>query len=343
MPLNEPISEPAPDELPPIQALIETHLDNPTTSWSVGCFGAIAEFHWIRDEESQRTQPLGRESRRGSITIDPSALDEQAEGLAWEAAGGHGMGWTQGVALHLPVEAAKMAERQTLTRLDDDEEGALFDIGIGAENIDACVVTDDAELTAILDQAAGQSILEDGNSAMAAIKEASPIRSFRSKVGEVRVRQHIGSRTGRPTPTGPHTHVLRTLLKKARPHDARIPVPEGRSIVLSMYPPHPTRNELGLRKPFATDEWEAFQDLLNRYGPEGHVPAKRELLNEAMGNAQCAAPADTAVARIVLPQLPYLGVSTERLEAVGEAWGLSHLLDAVMADANGTAPDIPNH
>lgn len=323
-----------------LHTLFERHLDSAHTSWSVGCFGAIAEFHREGGEEFARPARLERATARGSVRIDPQAAAEQLAGLAWESPGGHGRSWTQGFVAHLPDEQARMSVRTALTRLDDEAGGALFDIGIGAPNIDACVLVDDAELKRQLDAKLGRSIWEPGNHALEAIKEASPTRSFRSTVAEVRVHQHIGRHRGRPTPTGPHTHVIPGLLQNMRAQDATIPLPPGRSAVLGMYPPHALRDELGRARAFARDEWDDFQVLLEDFGPPEHASRKRELLALALGSeSACSASSDELessratrqLARIVLPQLPHLGASQARLDELARAWQLEHVLRAMRA------------
>ena len=318
-----------------LRTLFERHLDAPTTSWNVGCFGAIAEFHREAGEDCRPLEPLGRATQRGSIRIeDPDALPK-ATGLAWEGPGGHGTSWTQGFAVHMPLEEARMSFRTELTRLDDEDGGALFDIGLGAPNIDACVLVDDAELERTLDAGVGRSIWDDENPAMPAIKDASPTRVFRSKFAEVRVHQHIGRHAGRPTPVGPHTHVIRGLLKTVLPQAANIPVPAGRVAVLGMFPPHPLRDELGQAKPFAHAEWEAFQELLATWGPTGHSERKRQLIELASRTAPPPEASDRHLERIVLPQLAGLGVPSERIDQLAAAWRLEHVVKA-MASTNPT-------
>lgn len=209
----------------------------------------------------------------------------------------------------------------------------MYDIGIGAPNIDACVVTREPGLSEVLDQSVGRSIWDEDNRALPAIKESSPTRLFRSRVAEVRVHQHIGSRNGRPTPSGPHTHVIRDLLRVVHPQDARIPVPDGRCVVLSMHPPHPTRDELGRARPFDWGHWQAFQSLLDDYGPASYALAKRGLLAAATSDFPCPVPDDPRLARVLLPQLPHLGVPDDRLAELAGGWNLSHILDAVRADS----------
>lgn len=322
-----------------LRTLFERRLRDPRTSWNVGCFGAIAEFHWDADEDAWPVEPLGRATARGSIRIeDPDTLADVG-GLAWEGAGGHGTSWTQGFVAHMPAADARMSFRTELTRLPDEEGaagGALFDIGLGAPNVDACVLVDDPELVAVLEAGVGRSIWDDENPAMPAIKEASPTRVFRSRLAEVRVHQHIGRHAGRPTPTGPHTHVIRGLLKSVLPQAANIPVPDGRVAVLGMFPPHPLRDELGEPKAFARAEWDAFQELLSAWGPPGHVARKAELLEVARGSTLPSGRSDRQVERIVLPQLVHLGVSSERLDELAAAWRLEHVVRAM--DSPSPAP-----
>ena len=57
----------------PLYPLFEQHLDSAHTSWSVGCFGAIAEFHREGSEQVDRPARLERSTARGSVRIDPQA------------------------------------------------------------------------------------------------------------------------------------------------------------------------------------------------------------------------------------------------------------------------------
>lgn len=311
------------------------HLADADTSWSVGCFGAIAEFHWVEDETSGPVMPLGRATARGSIRIDPTALGQDPLGLAWEAPGGRGTGWTQRFVVHVPADEARMGSRNSLTRLGEDEDGTLFDIGIGAAHVDVCVASEDEELIALLDRCSGASIWDETNPAMAAIKEASPTRVFRSRAAELRVHQRIGSRTGLPTPSGPHTHVIRKLLQKVRAHDARIPVPDGRGVILSMYPPHPLRTPMGQRTTFQRAQWDRFQELLEGFGPPEYSAAKKELVAMAWSHRPAAAPAEHSLGRVLLPQLAHLGVTTARLTELATSWGLEHVLPGILGEADG--------
>ena len=102
-----------------------------------------------------------------------------------------------------------MAGRDGLTELGadvealrpEDRESILFDMGLVIPHVDVCVRSADQDLISLLREAAGTTVLAPGNPAMATIKEQSPHRVFRSRLGRVEVYQRIGSSAkGIPTP-----------------------------------------------------------------------------------------------------------------------------------------------
>ena len=113
---------------------------------------------------------------------------------------------------------------------------------------------------------------------MAAIKTQSPTRVFVSRAGRIEVYQPIGSiPENRPTPEGPHTHLLPDLLKSDRTHSANAPVPPGFFPVLSLYPAHPLSELNGRDRPFDPGRHRNFQALLERFAPEGYIDEKRRI------------------------------------------------------------------
>lgn len=228
-----------------VEAVLARHLGDPTSSFSVGSLGAIAEFHRDPDE------PLVLDDRprlcvatqRGALAIGDCA---DAVPLAYQIPGPDGERRRQGVDFCLPADRAHGARRRVLTELGTDinavraadREAILFDMGLGAANVDFCIRTDDPGLLQTLRAALGRSVLDPANPVMAAILDADPHRIAISALARAEVYQPIGRTV---TPEGPHTHVLPELLKTGRTHAAGIPIPHGLLPCLSLYPADPPR------------------------------------------------------------------------------------------------------
>lgn len=301
-----------------LRDLLERLIEDPAASWAVGSYGAIAEFHWDAGEARRPLSPLGVATARGALRIAPEG---PVAPLAWEAPAAHGAPWVQGLAFCLPAQEARMGGRRTLTRLEDREEGALFDIGVGAPHVDACVLAP-PELARALSEACGRSIWDADSPALALLKEAAPPRLFRSRIAEVRVDQRIGSRARKePNPEGPHTHVLRDLVARGLAFDEAIPVPPGSVPALYCYPAHAARDGLGRPRLFDAAAYDAFQGLLERYGPAGFLARKRAYFAHAEGRGPLPEPSDRAVARVALAQLEARGLAAGRASELASAWG----------------------
>ena len=306
--------------------LARTALHDPDQAWSIGTFGAIAEFTRDRDEAVVLTED-GPESGggltaitgRGALSI---ALPDDINVVAYEALSGRPERWLQGVAFCLPADAAARGQRAVLSELgpdadalrDDDRDGCLFDMGLGQPHLDVCVRTADDDLIAVLRAQVGRSLLAPDNPAMAAIKEASPHRVFLSAAGRLEVFQVIGS-TSRdvPTPEGPHTHVLPGLLKTGRTHAANIPVPDGLVPVLTLHPASPFTDLLGHEKPFDRDAHAAFQSMVERFPPAPNYLSEKARIAAAVRDGKAPDDFDEADgrvarlgARIMLRQLAQL-------------------------------------
>lgn len=327
--------------------LLKARLRDPANTWAIGALGALAEFARDADEDAELT-----ETERGgsAITARGAIIAEAPDGaavVAYEGLSGHADRWTHGVAFHLPDEAAAMSRRTVLTELDRDEDaarpedrsGVLFDTGLGAANVDVCVRTADPDLLTALRREAGRRLLADGSAAMAAIKATSPHRVFRSRMGRVEVYQRIGSSARNiPTPEGPHTHVLPGLLKAGRTHSANIPIPAGHMPALLLYPPSPVSDAMGDGKPFDRGDFDAFQGLLDGFGPRGYVAEKRRITEAVLGDVDAGAyrPARSRMgrtgARIALRQMVHTHGAPQQL------WAWRNVYDRV-----SEAPDPHGH
>jgi hypothetical protein len=282
--------------VPAAIALLRRGIADPDTQWSVGTFGAIAEFSRDEDEPAQVTMAadvLSAITEGGGIAmrLDPAMRPFASESLTKAD-------WNQRVALCLPETSCAMNRRGVLTELGpdaqalrvDDRAAILFDLGLGALQSDFCVRIDDADIAGDLRQHAGRPIFEPGNPAMGIILHANPHRVFASRLGRIEVYQPIPLPSGK-SPDGPHTHVLPKLLNSGRTHAATEPVPAGWIPCAHLYPAHPARNGLGQPRSFEAAHLDAFQDMLTAFG-DPEIVAIKQRVRDAVRAGQ--APAEIA-------------------------------------------------
>ncbi len=261
-----------------IEALLVEHLLEPTSSWSVGEFGVLAEFHH-HDSNVPGPERYVAVAKGGAMRIRPH---EAARILAYETPSPNPRLWNHGIAFCLPEAEAKMECRTGITELGPDDgaifaasrQELLFDLGLGRRSVNFCVRTTDPALVAMLRDAQGTSVLQrpDLN---ASIVAAGPARVVESRMARVEITNPIPPPNG-VSPEGPHTHLMPGLARKGRTHDANIPVPPGYLACLTLYPAHPARDAEGRERPFDARLHEAYQRLLERYGDPDYVAAKRD-------------------------------------------------------------------
>lgn len=264
--------------------LIRGHLGNWQAGWSLGAFGALAEFHQDEDEPVLHEDDalLGRVTSRGAIAFDPSVL-ETLKPVAYETLSPKSHRWSHAVAFCLPSESARCNQRCVLTELGPDKDAilpvnrddTLFDMGLSLLNCDFCVRTSDEALLKVLRANEGRSLFEADNPAMEAVLAHHPHRVVITKAGRAEVFQKIGGpETGGKSPVGPHTHVLPNLMKSGRTHTANTPIPEGLVPVAFLHPGNPVVGSLGEDRSFAPELHDRFQELLSYYGREDIVSIK---------------------------------------------------------------------
>lgn len=216
---------------------------DPRTGFSLGIFGAVAEFMRDADEPVtlRDTEALCEViTGRGGIRI---ARDPETVLIAYEMPSRHPERRVPAEVACLPAHRAARAGRQVITEIGPDaaalrpEHGGdiLFDLGIGLHSVEACVRTSHPDLVAALRRAQGRSLLEADELA-GAMLAFGPHRVFISALGRIEVFQPIPPPSGR-SPDGPHTHVLPQLMAHRRTHAATVPVPEGLVPCLSVHPP----------------------------------------------------------------------------------------------------------
>jgi len=258
--------------------VLATQIADPETQWSLGTFGAIAEF--VRDPgERAELRPHAALTARGGIRLD---LLDDIRLFAFETITRDS--WSPRVAICLPRQSSTMGRRSVLTELGpdrvalrpQDRDSILFDIGIGAWQVDACVRVTDPAVAAQLRSYCGQATFAPGNSAGRLILMHSPHRVFLSRVGRIEVYQPIPSANGR-SPEGPHTHVLLDLLRHRRTHAATEPIPEGFVPCAQFYPAHPGKDTRGLHRPFDPHRKVTFDAMLRQFGDPRFVALKEQV------------------------------------------------------------------
>ncbi|WP_137388122.1 DUF6925 family protein [Rhodoligotrophos defluvii] len=250
--------------------------------WSLGTFGAIAEF--TRDEGEAVAfgqDGLSAATSRGAIRI---AHDADIRIFAYEAPAKDPASWHQAVALCLPKANSLMSHRRVVTELGPDEEAVremdrgaiLFDIGLGTPTVDVCVRSMDPAVIARLREAVGTSIFDPDNTLMRDMPALSPHRVFATRLGRAEIMQPVPA-AHEKSPEGPHTHVLPQLLSQGRTHSANEPIPFGWVPCAYIYPQHPLKDPLGRDIPFDPAALEAFRDVLSDYGDPELAALKTEI------------------------------------------------------------------
>lgn len=331
-------------------AWILAALEDEANGWSLGTFGAIAEFTRDPGEPAVVTRQGGRISvatDRGGMRLAPS---DDTVPVAYETPNRDGETWSHAVALCLPQEAAGMNRRVALTELGPDEEairpddraGLLFDMGLGILQADICIRTADPALIETLRAAAGRSLFEPGNPAMGAIVAAGPHRVFVCRIGRAEVYQPIPAADGR-SPEGPHTHVLPKLLRTGRSHAATTPIPDGLVPCAHLFPRNPVKDQFGHRSAFDPAAHARFQDILERFGDIAALELKRTVTRALEGGA---APDRTALpewrharatARVAIRQF----LQARPHDETARAW--SGAFDRVAVDVDAEDDEQPAH
>src|SRR6187397_2915766 len=311
--------------------LIADQLADPEAQWSLGTFGAIAEFMRDADEPAEvvREEPVAAVvTPRGGIRLE---VRLGLRPIAFETI--TTQSWSQRVAFCLPERESTTSRRTVLTELGPDAQalraqdrgGVLFDLGLGVLQVDCCIRTSDAALTDGLRAHAGRSLFEHGNLAMGLILRHSPHRVFVTRAGRAEVYQAIPA-PGGTAPEGPHTHVLPKLLAHGRTHAATEPIPKGWVSCAHLYPAHPLRDGYGRARPFDGGRYSAFQRLLSRHGDAEHLQLKRNVikaLNAGAGPEAIAMPSDRFAQAAIRVALRQLKASSGTLPAL-TAWFAAH-------------------
>ncbi len=257
--------------------LIYSQLHDHRAGASIGCLGAIAEFHEPQAHYTRDTHTLIATSKRGALAIRLHG-DEMA--CAYEAPSAHGDAWQYGIALLAP--GRRGAARGVLTELGPDAQAIatvdsavpLFDLGLAMPNVDYCVRSADPQVIAALRAHCGTTVLSPGHPLQALLIEASPTRVVMSPLARIEVYQTIARDR---TPQGSHTHLLPDLLSRRRTHAANLPLPPRALPLMTLHPENPLFDDDGQRRSFDAQAYQRFEALLARHGLPDYVSAKHAL------------------------------------------------------------------
>ena len=314
------------DDRRDIEDWLSAEIADHGTGWSLGTFGAIGEF--VRDPGEHadiRVDAFGTAAvtDRGGIRLEGL---RRVRPVAYETLSADPEQWNHAIALCLAEEDCAMNRRDVLTEIGPDEAPLraadrgkiVFDIGIGALQVDVCVRTGDPELIAALRDACGRKLFDPTNPAMRAILAKGPHRVFSSRLGRLEVYQRIPPPGGQ-SPDGPHTHILPQLLRTGRTHAATNPIPEGLVPCAHLYPAHPAKDAYGRAKAFDRAQHDRFQALLAVHGDRELFALKRRVASLAatidepaelaLPNSRFARPA----VRVALRQLRKTGAAPHAL------------------------------
>lgn len=255
-----------------VEELLFSAVADVDNGWSIGTFGAIAEFRRDADEpveHSQRTGWLQCTTARGAIGV---RTQHDAVPIAYETLASDGETWGHALALTLPSPTGTH-QGVVLCRGMDEQPlqpfagiAVLFDLGVGSGHVSLYVRTADPILIDALRSVEGKPLFgPECAAARALLVQMSPARIALSPLGRIEVYTRI-PRPDERSPSGPHTHLLPKLLAGGRLHSANSPIPAGLQTVLTLHPASPWRDAFGVRTAFNARADEQFQALLERFG-----------------------------------------------------------------------------
>jgi uncharacterized protein DUF6925 len=301
--------------------LLAAQMADHETTWSLRTFGAIAEFTREPGEPvvlSQSDAGLAAVTGRGAIRIEP-----QPDMRLFASETATPESWNHRIALCLPERRCAMSGRTVLTVLgpdrealrEQDRDAALFDLGIDALQVNACIRVNDRDLAAELASLAGRALFEPGNPALGIVLAANPHRVFVNRFGRIEVFQPIPAANGQ-SPEGPHTHVLPKLLAQRRTHAATEPIPTGWVPCAHLYPAHPAKDASGHRRPFDPARHDAFQRMLQDFGDAGLYALKLRVIAAVAAGADPSSVIASSGSRFMRTTVR---VALRQLEAAGHA------------------------
>ena len=234
-------------------------------AWSLGAFGAAAEFRCAEDEPHARLEPerAGLRTGRGGVAL---TLVETLRPIAYEMPVGDG--WSHAVALCLPSASLTAPACMHVTEPGPDAEAldparrdaVCFDLGLGLAQASVRIRTDRPAALERLRAHRGHASPDFDTVIRRELAAGSVDVVVVGPLGRIEVLGGAGDASG------PRAYVMPKILRRGRTHVATAPIPSGLVPVAHLYPPHPCRDAAGRPIAFDRVRHDAFQALLARWG-----------------------------------------------------------------------------
>lgn len=248
--------------------LIDTAVD-PKATWAIVRDGVVAEFSIVKGD-AHKHAVIGNElfvnTTLASLKI---TFDDCIKPIVAETAAYGCSPWVQNVYLCIPENVARMSQRKQLTHvMQHNQGGEIWDLGVGYDTIDACIIVRDAQLHQKLKQKEGYYIIDDSK-LLKEIVKSSPVRLFKTKFAEIMVKQKIPINGEHSE--GPHTHLLPSII-----HNLRYPLPieSGVCPVIQVDPFGSVIDGNGKYHEWKGFEADEFQSLLKMHGQNEYLKTK---------------------------------------------------------------------
>lgn len=297
---------------------VHRHLNMPSTGWSLGRFGAVAEFNRTVDESYQvNLSPTGGEviTDKGGLRVD---FKRPVIAAPYQMLRRDRLRWMHGVNFCSLDDPSVINKNRGITEIGHDQDAlrehdksaVLFDLGLDTPHVNCCVRSHDPDLIQHMRNKTGHSLFGNGDAVMNDLMSYSPHRVFISPFGRIEIFQAIlGGQNGKKS-LGPDSHIIEALLKKDRRQSANVSVPSGHTVLLSMYPKNPVADFSGAPEAFDRVPFQEFQNLINDFASSDD----RNLIDKVMNDVKNGHPPWTTdltrsqrtLLRVVLRQLYWL-------------------------------------
>jgi len=216
---------------------IQESLTDSHCTWSIGAYGALAEFSYDEQEtKSLLTDNFGArlETERGAISFNLSrpfkaiALTNDIGRLSEIVFGAFRTKYDS-----FPQTTIAEKNRDGCAVPEEYREKPIFDLGLGLPHASFFVRPTDQSTTELLRSHEGENFFEHTELTQE-LKACSPHRVVKSPLGRIEVYQPIPKSNGK-TPDGPHTHLKPEALKTGELHTYGTHFPPEYRVGLSLY------------------------------------------------------------------------------------------------------------